>query len=96
LLAQSGPSGRGFGDGLTTRHCKNRICKEPKLKLIPRDRVLDKTQWKRSELQGFRICTCNVKTLYKAETLDALVDAIDKIKYKVNTYSSVTRNEMAR
>ncbi|VVC27148.1 Endonuclease/exonuclease/phosphatase,Reverse transcriptase domain [Cinara cedri] len=54
--------------------------KKPKLK--PRDRDLDKTQWKWPGLQGFRIGTWNVRTLYKAGALGTLVDAIDR--YKVN------------
>jgi len=59
---------------------KNSNVKKPKLN--PWDRDLDKTQWKRPGLQGFRIGTWNVKTLYKAGALGALVDTIDR--YNVN------------
>ncbi|KAE9542653.1 hypothetical protein AGLY_002564 [Aphis glycines] len=53
---------------------------KPKLK--PRDRDLDKTQRKRPGLQGFRIGTWNVRTLYKAGALNTLINTIDR--YKAN------------
>lgn len=47
---------------------------------------MDKTQWKQTGLQEFKIGMGNVRTLYKIGTLGILVKAIDT--YKVNIVAS--------
>ncbi|XP_022161478.1 uncharacterized protein LOC111027411 [Myzus persicae] len=69
-------------DNTHHKYHRETLTANEKPKLKPRDRDLDKTQRKRPGLQGFRIGTWNVRTLYKAGALNTLINTIDR--YKAN------------